>query len=257
MGMGGTALLGMLAFAYIHSFHSFNIHNFLPKRMAVAESAGGEVVARVGEAPVESREVQFVNFVLDTAQSEWSTILPNEFHKQWHDATLVVFRGATTAGCGGSGTITGPFYCPASDQVYIDLAFYDDLRQRFGASGDLAQAYVIAHEVGHHVQHLLGSDTIVYRAEHERPDRADLLAAALELQADCYAGVWMHHMQDDGKLTPKEIQDALNATAAAGADRKAGGHADTFAYASVDERWAWFNRGFDSGSADECGGDGH
>lgn len=256
VGMGGTALLAVLAFAYLHSFHSFNIHSFLPTHAIAIRSAGGDVVARVEEAPAESREVQFVNFVVDTAQSEWSTIVPSVYHKSWQDAKLVVFRGATTTGCGGAGPITGPFYCPSNEQVYIDLAFYDELRQRFGAAGDLAQAYVIAHEVGHHVQHILGADTIVYRAAQEHPDRANLLAAALELQADCYAGVWMHHMQDDGTLTDKEIQAALSAAAVVGAERaqKAGGHADTFTYGSADERWVWFYKGFAAGSPDQCGG---
>src|SRR5678816_2373662 len=148
----------------------------------------------------------------------------------WRDAKLVLFRNATQTGCGVGQTAMGPFYCPLDQRLYIDLAFYDELRTRFGAPGDFAQAYVLTHELGHHVQHLLGTDAKVRRAQRLYPDEANKLSVMLELQADCYAGVWGHYAQAGGALEPGDIDEGLAAAAAVGDDRiqrQATGHVNT------------------------------
>ena len=139
--------------------------------------------------------------------------------RPWHDAKLVLFRNATQTGCGVGQTAMGPFYCPLDQKLYIDLSFYDELHSRFGAPGDFAEAYVLAHELGHHVQHLLGTDAMVRRAQEQNPGAANELSVRLELQADCYAGVWAHETQRENILDPGDIEEGMNAAAAVGDDR--------------------------------------
>jgi predicted metalloprotease len=211
----------------------------------------------VQQSPAEAKEVQFVTFVLDTAESEWSRILPQQMNTPWHDAKLVLFRDQTPTGCGAGETAMGPFYCPRDERIYIDLAFYDELKNRFGAPGDFAQAYVIAHELGHHVQKLLGTDAKVRRAQQANPDQANALSVALELQADCYAGVWGYHMQQENVLESGDVEEGLNAASAVGDDRiqqQTTGHvnADTFTHGSAAQRSSWFKRGFQSGDPRQC-----
>jgi uncharacterized protein len=151
----------------------------------------------------------------------------------------------------------GPFYCPLDQKVYIDLGFYRDLRQRFGAPGDFAQAYVIAHEIGHHVQHLLGIDTEVRRVQNSRPERAAALSVRLELQADCLAGVWGNATRQRGILERGDAEEALGAAAAIGDDRiqrQSGGsvNRETWTHGSSKQRVAWFRRGFQSGRMQAC-----
>ena len=151
----------------------------------------------------------------------------------------------------------GPFYCPTDEKMYIDLAFYDELRTRFGAPGDFAEAYVLTHELGHHVQHLLGTDTEVRRAMQQNPDQANALSVALELQADCYAGVWANHTKDENILEPGDIDEGLNAAAAVGDDRiqkQTTGrvNVESFTHGSSQQRATWFRRGFTSGNPESC-----
>jgi uncharacterized protein len=219
-------------------------------------TVGGEV-APVQQSPEEAKEVQFVSFVLDTAQATWASILPRQMGTPWHDAKLVLFRNATQTGCGIGQTAMGPFYCPLDQKIYIDLGFYDELRSRFGAPGDFAQAYVLTHELGHHVQHLLGIDDRVRRAQIENPDQANALSVRLELQADCFAGIWAHETQREQMLEPGDVEEALNAASSVGDDRiqrAATGHvnADTFTHGTAAQRALWFRRGFDSGNPREC-----
>jgi predicted metalloprotease len=197
-----------------------------------------------------------VRFVFDTAQVTWSQVL-NAAGAQWHDAKLVLFRNATPTGCGVGQTAMGPFYCPNDQKIYIDLAFNDELHTRFGAPGDFAEAYVITHELGHHVQHLLGTDQKVRRAQEANPDQANALSVALELQADCYSGVWANHTKDEKILEPGDIDAGLTAAAAVGDDRiqkEATGHVnvDRFTHGSSQQRASWFKRGFDSGDPAAC-----
>src|SRR5919112_291400 len=151
----------------------------------------------------------------------------------------------------------GPFYCPLDEKVYIDLSFYDELKSKFGASGDFAQAYVIAHELGHHVQHLLGIDQQTRRAQQANPDMANTLSVRLELQADCYAGVWGASAAKRDKLDPGDVDEGLNAAAAVGDDRlqrQTTGRVNTesFTHGSAEQRAAWFRRGFSGGSPEQC-----
>jgi predicted metalloprotease len=250
MGIGGSVVLLVLSLIFGRDFISGSGEDTAPP-----STAGGDV-APVNQSPAEAKEVQLVKFVFDTAQATWSKVLPQE-GASWHDAKLVLFRNATQTGCGVGQTAMGPFYCPVDQKIYIDLAFYDELRTRFGAPGDFAEAYVITHELGHHVQHLLGIDAKVRRAQEQNPDQANALSVALELQADCYAGVWAHHTQDENILEPGDIDEGLNAAAAVGDDRiqkQATGRVrvESFTHGSSQQRASWFRRGYSSGSPEAC-----
>jgi predicted metalloprotease len=198
--------------------------------------------------------VDFISFVLDDTQKTWTEILPQQTNKQYHHAKLVLFRNYTQSGCGGAESATGPFYCPGDQKVYIDLGFYDELKQRFGAPGQFAQAYVLAHEIGHHVQNILG---IERQAEQGSRQGANSSSVKLELQADCFAGIWAHSTQQRGLLEQGDIQSALGAAAAVGDDRlqkMSTGHVspDSFTHGTSAERQKWFTAGFNSGEIASC-----
>jgi predicted metalloprotease len=200
--------------------------------------------------------VQFVSFVLDNTQATWAATLPR-MGAQYHDAKLVLFRDITQSGCGTAQATMGPFYCPLDEKVYVDLGFYDELRKRLGADGDFAQAYVIAHELGHHVQHILGMDQRVRQAQEQNPDIANQLSVRLELQADCYAGVWAHETNEQRLLENGDLEEAMNAAAAVGDDRlqrAATGrvNAESFTHGSSEQRMTWFRRGLQNGDPKSC-----
>jgi uncharacterized protein len=209
-------------------------------------------------SPAEDSLARMVSVVLADTEEVWEQIFREEVGEPYRDPRLVLFTGATQSGCGFAQAAVGPFYCPLDHSVYIDLGFYDDLR-RMGASGDLAQAYVIAHEVGHHVQTLLGiSQTVREQRQTLREAEGNALSVRQELQADCFAGVWAHRAhQQWGILEPGEIQNALDAAAAVGDDRlqKAGrGEVvpETFTHGTSEQRMRWFMRGFEEGRAGSC-----
>jgi predicted metalloprotease len=248
MGIGGSVILLVLSLIFGRDFISGSGDG-----VDVGQGAGGEVQ----QTPEEAKEVQFVSFVLDTAQANWAKLLPETMGAPWRDAKLVLFRNATQTGCGVGQTAMGPFYCPLDQRIYIDLGFYDDLRTRFGAPGDFAQAYVLTHELGHHVQHLLGTDERVRRAQESNPDQAKALSVRLELQADCYAGIWAHQTQQEQILEQGDIEEGLNAAASVGDDRiqrETTGHvnSDSFTHGSSAQRATWFKRGFSSGNPRDC-----
>jgi len=250
MGIGGTVVLLVLSLIFGRDFISGS------SEQAPSSSAGGEV-APADQSPAEQREVQLVSFVLDTAQATWARLLPKTENTAWHDAKVVLYRDATQTGCGVGQTTMGPFYCPNDEKIYVDLSFFDDLRSRFGAPGEFAQAYVLTHELGHHVQHLLGADAQVRRAQQGSPDQANGLSVRLELQADCYAGIWAHYSQEQQILEQGDIEKAMNAAAAVGDDRlqrQATGHVntDSFTHGSSAQRASWFRKGFDSGDPHAC-----
>jgi predicted metalloprotease len=206
--------------------------------------------------PAEEEQVQFVSFVLDDAQAMWAALLPRMGH-QYRNARLVLFREQVSSACGVAGSATGPFYCPGDEQVYIDLGFYDELAQRFGAPGDFAEAYVLAHEVGHHVQHVLGTNRAVAEASQRRPDQANALSVLLELQADCYAGIWAARAAADRRLEPGDLEEGLGAAAAVGDDRLQRASTGTvrpesFTHGTSEQRMTWFRRGFDRGDPAYC-----
>ncbi|MEZ4405273.1 MAG: neutral zinc metallopeptidase [Polyangiales bacterium] len=204
----------------------------------------------------ENRRVHFVGFVLDDVQSTWGRIF-SQRGQSYRRTQLVVFRDATRSGCGIGEAAMGPFYCPNDQRVYIDLGFYDELAREFGAPGDFAQAYVIAHEVGHHVQHLLGIDAAV-RAQAERdPSQRNALSVRQELQADCFAGVWARSTSQRQLLEPDDMAEAIRAASAIGDDRiqsqsGRGVNPETWTHGSSEQRMTWLRRGYDSGDMSAC-----
>ena len=209
--------------------------------------------------PANDEMAKFVGKVLAETEDTWRNVF-REAGSSYRDPKLVLFSGATPTACGTGETAQGPFYCPLDEKVYIDLAFYQDLRDRFQAPGEFAEAYVIAHEVGHHVQHLLGIANKVHSAQQSARSetQANALSVRMELQADCFAGVWakradsMKHI-----LEPGEIEQALTAASAIGDDRlqkKARGYAvpETFTHGSSEQRVRWFRRGIETGNMNQC-----
>ncbi len=214
----------------------------------------GQAAGPIEETPEERERVAFVSAVLDSTQNMWARVLPATGGAPYRDAKLVLFRGAVQSACGTGQSAMGPFYCPSDEKVYIDLSFYDELRQRFGAPGDFAQAYVIAHELGHHVQHILGIDQQVRRLQNQDPGAANALSVRLELQADCLAGVWGHEANKQGILEPGDIEEGLNAAAAIGDDRLSGGRIsrDSFTHGSSAQRVSWLRKGLETGDPNAC-----
>jgi predicted metalloprotease len=211
--------------------------------------------AEKGEAGKDELS-RFVGFVLDDAQSSWEDDFA-EAGRQYQPARLVLFTGGVSSGCGSASSAVGPFYCPADERVYLDLSFYGDMERQLGASGDFAWAYVIAHEVGHHVQQELGTSGEVDRLRREQPGEANALSVRLELQADCYSGVWAHSIFAAGDLEKGDVQEAIRASAAVGDDRlqsRGGGQVnpDSFTHGSSEQRTEWFNRGRANGEPGDC-----
>ena len=251
LGLGGFLLVAVLSIVFKTNFFSL-----LGGGGSVNVGQPGTTQSRPLNDPSEQREVQFVSFVLDDAQNTWKQVLP-KYGAQYRNAKLVLFRDVVQSGCGRAQSATGPFYCPADQKVYIDLGFYDELKNRFGADGDFAQAYVLAHEIGHHVQNLLGVDSKVREMQRARPDLANQLSTRLELQADCFAGVWGHSTEQRNILEAGEVDKAMNAAAAIGDDRlqRMAGRSvnpDSFTHGSSADRTKWFQKGFQTGDVAAC-----
>jgi len=250
MGAGGLLVLLILSVVFKQD---------LVSAFGGAALAGGEQTAEAGPvqaSPEEERMVLFVSFVLDSAQSYWERSFP-AMGAEYRRARLVLFRDAVESACGLAQSATGPFYCPGDQKVYVDLGFFDELAQRFGAPGDFAQAYVLAHEIGHHVQTLLGIESQVRRVQQRDPGNANQVQVRMELQADCLAGVWGHASERLGLLEPGDVEEGLGAAAAVGDDRiqrMATGRVnpDAFTHGSSEDRMRWFSRGFRSGRVEDC-----
>ena len=252
IGGGGLGIGGFLVLLVLSFIFKTNLFNF------VGGGGGGtsSVASRPVNDPREEPEVKFVSFVLDDTQSNWTHIM-QERGGDYRHAKLVLFRDSTVSGCGSAESATGPFYCPQDEKVYIDLGFFDELKQRFGAPGEFAQAYVLAHEIGHHVQKLLGTEQKVTRLMRSNPGQRNELSVRLELQADCYAGIWGHSTQQRKILDPGDVEQGLKAAAAVGDDRlqrMAGRQVspESFTHGSSEQRMQWFKTGFDSGSLESC-----
>lgn len=258
IGIGGAILLLILSFIFKTNFFALlsgggGSVNPSPSAVSEPNAPRGTSARDQAEKPL----VQFVSFVLDDTQKTWTEVLPQQSGKSYRHAKLVLFRDAIQSGCGGAQSATGPFYCPQDEKVYIDLGFYDELKRRFGAPGEFAQAYVLAHEIGHHVQKILGIEAQESQMRDENPRMKNVLSVKLELQADCFAGIWAQSTQQRGLLEQGDIQSALGAAAAVGDDRlqkMATGHVspDSFTHGTSEQRMSWFRKGFDSGSIAAC-----
>ena len=248
LGIGGTVIV--LALSLLTGRNLFQDLGVEPGAGGAAQQLSPQDSAR------QEQQVDFVVDVLNDAQNTWQQTL-SQSGQEFHPAKLVLFRNSTQSGCGVGQAAMGPFYCPVDEKVYIDLAFYDELSTRFGAKGDFAQAYVLAHELGHHIQHLTGTDAQVRSRQESDPGSANELSVRLELQADCYAGVWGHSAQSRNKLDPGDVDEALGAASAVGDDRiqqQTTGHVnvDAFTHGSAAQRAEWFKRGMESGDPRSC-----
>jgi uncharacterized protein len=248
LGIGGTVVV--LALSLIFGRDLFSDLGVSP-----AVGAASAPMSAADSAQQEE-QVQWISFVLDDVQGVWAKTLP-QTGARFSPARLVLFRNSTDSGCGPAQSAMGPFYCPLDQRVYLDLGFFDELQQRFGASGDFARAYVLAHELGHHVQHLEGTDARVRQAQENNPSAANELSVRLELQADCYAGVWAHSTDQRRLLEQGDVDEALGAASAVGDDRiqqRTTGriNVDSFTHGSAAQRSQWFKRGFQSGDPRSC-----
>ena len=247
VGVGGLVVLLLLSWV--------TGTDFLSLLNTGGDPASTGTTGTVASTPEEEEMVKFVSAVGHDVDDTWQKTLDG-----YRPATVVLFRDATQSGCGFAQAATGPFYCPADQKVYLDLGFFDELDRRFGAPGDFAQSYVIAHEFGHHVQHLLGTDQ---RVGGSRAG-ANSASVALELQADCYAGIWGHEASKDGRfeaghveLDPGDAEEALRAAASIGDDRlqrmSSGRVApDMFTHGTSAQRTQWFARGMQTGDPRQC-----
>ncbi len=250
IGLGGAAVLLVLSLVTGQNFFAL-LGNFVG-----TGSGGGQATAPYQSSPEEDKLVEFVSFVLDDVQGTWEKAFPVA-GKSYRHTKLVLFTDNVRSGCGFAETAMGPFYCPEDEKVYIDLGFYRELRERFGAPGDFAQAYVIAHEIGHHVQKILGLSERVREMQERRPSAANQLSVLLELQADCLAGVWAHSTEQRNILERGDVEEGINAAAAVGDDRiqkQAGARVnpETWTHGSSQQRVEWFKRGMEGGKVSDC-----
>ena len=254
--MGGKGIgLGTIVLALVAMY--FGVDPSIVLNQAV-EAPAPSAASRPAGPPANDAESKFIRHVLAETEDTWQQIF-RQNGKQYVEPTLVLFSGATRTACGVGQAAMGPFYCPADQKVYIDLSFYQELKTRYRAPGDFAQAYVIAHEVGHHVQNLLGISGKVQAARERASEReANALSVRLELQADCLAGVWAKNADAArGILEAGDLEEALQAATAIGDDtlqKQAQGYAvpDSFTHGSAEQRMRWFKRGMASGQLASC-----
>jgi predicted metalloprotease len=257
LGIGGFIIVALLSmFTGVDFFSMLGGGSSAPSSGASSVGTSGHVNA----SPSEEKLVDEMGAVARDADETWRGVLGSRYEP----TKVVLFRDSIQSACGFAQSATGPFYCPGDHKVYLDLSFFDELQQRFGAAGDFAQAYVLAHEIGHHVQNLIGTEAQVRQMQRATPGSANQASVRLELQADCYAGVWGHSASASGRaaqgkveLDPGDMEEALNAAAAIGDDRlqRLGtGRVmpEKFTHGSSAQRVEWFKRGFDSGDPNAC-----
>ncbi len=243
----GWAIIGIGALAYFSGFNPLSL-----------VMGGGTSTTHINKA-ADEKEKRFISTILGDTEKVWGKIF-KEHGATYKEPTLVLYRGSTTSGCGHASAQMGPFYCPSDQKVYLDLGFFDELKRKYQAGGDFAEAYVLAHEIGHHVQNMEGTLSKVQRMKQQARGQAgqNQLQVRVELQADCYAGVWAHY-EDKlfGSLEKGDIEEALNAASAIGDDtlqKKAQGYVvpDAFTHGSSAQRVEWFKRGMQSGDIASC-----
>lgn len=250
---GKTGLI-LIVIVVVAGFYGIDLTPLLTGDRGVGSSVSQPYV------PTEKEQelARFTSVVLKTTENTWESIF-RQSNREYPEPKLVLYSGATDTACGYGRSAMGPFYCPGDQTVYIDLSFYQDMKTKLGGGGDFAQGYVIAHEVGHHVQHILGIDKAVRQARQSGASQKEVnrLSVMLELQADCFAGVWGHVMQREGILEAGDLEEALNTASAIGDDRlqkQSTGQVvpDSFTHGTSKQRYTWFKRGFDSGKPDSC-----
>ena len=259
MGMGGVGIAGGGIGAVI--LVVLGLFLGVDPGVLLDEISGGNPQATSGSsrvpAPGEDRMRDFVSVVLADTEDTWGAIF-SQSGRQYEQPKLVLFSGAVQTACGTGQTASGPFYCPLDKKAYLDLTFFRELEQRFRAPGDFAQAYVIAHEIGHHVQTLLGITERVHAARQRGGPQANEMSVRLELQADCFAGVWAHHADRSRQILESgDVEEGLAAAAAVGDDRiqrQSQGHVvpESFTHGSSQQRVRWFKRGFQDGTLRGC-----
>ena len=270
-GGGGGGGIGIIGFVVLLVISLVTGHNFLGSLVSGGGGQGssytdqgqgnesgtyGPTAAPRAHPAGEDRDVQLISFVLDDAQKTWTGIFQT-MGKPYRHAKLVLYRGETYSGCGEAQSQTGPFYCPQDEKIYIDLSFWDELKRFGGSTSEFAQAYVITHELGHHVQKLLGIEGRESRLASEDRSERNPLSVDLELQADCFSGVWTHSTEQRGIVHPDDISAALSAAAAVGDDhlQSMSGRAvspESWTHGSSAEREKWFRAGLDGGTVDSC-----
>ena len=253
LGIGGLLVMLILSWATGIDFLSLVGNSGAP-----TETVGTS--GTVASTPEEEKLVDYVDAVMDDTQETWQRLLGSRYQP----TKARLFRDAIQSACGVAESASGPFYCPGDHYVYLDLGFFNELNRRFGASGDFAEAYVLAHEVGHHVQNLLGIDAQMRQLQAQQPSARNDLSVRLELQADCFAGVWAHQTNKSGRaasgrmeMESGDLEEGLRAASAIGDDRiqrMSTGHVfpDKFTHGSSEQRVTWLRRGFDSGDPDAC-----
>jgi predicted metalloprotease len=260
-GMGGRGLavgggLGSLVLALVVMLLGGDPSSVVPPPEAAGPGTGGSGPVQASAEEEQLRE--FISVVLADTEDTWPSLLARE-GVQYQEPRLVLFRDGVRSACGTQSSAVGPFYCPPDQRVYLDLGFFDELSRKFGAPGDFAQAYVVAHEVGHHVQNLLGVSQQVDAARRRLSEaQGNQLSVRTELQADCFAGIWAHHAQKQRKvLEPGDVEEGLQAAAAIGDDtlqKRAQGRVvpESFTHGSSAQRVEWFQRGFQAGTLEAC-----
>ncbi|AVP86295.1 KPN_02809 family neutral zinc metallopeptidase [Aeromonas hydrophila] len=250
--IGGKGRLILLVVVMVAGYYGVDLSPLLSEPTTQSQPQRQEM-----SQPAKDPLARFTSVMLASTKDAWGEIF-QQSGSRYQAPKLVLYRGATRTGCGQGQSVMGPFYCPADRTVYIDLSFYQEMRDKLGADGDFAQGYVVAHEVGHHVQNLLGIERKM-REQQQGLSRAEQnkLSVKLELQADCFAGVWGHYMQREQVLEHGDLEEALNAAQAIGDDRlqqQSQGRVipDSFTHGSSAQRYDWFKRGFDSGKPASC-----
>lgn len=252
LGLGTMVVLGLIGYAL-----------GIDPRLLI----GGAEMLQGARAPQQQTQAggrpsddigRFVSVVLAQNEDVWDKVMPRDTNKAYEPPRLVLFRGVDRSGCGTAQSAMGPFYCPVDRRVYLDTSFFDEMKRKLGGGGDFAYAYVVAHEVGHHIQNLLGILPRVEQMKQRASERdANALSVRVELQADCFAGVWAFHVQQMGRLDQGDIEEAMNTASAIGDDKlqkAAQGYVvpDSFTHGSAEQRTRWFMSGFRSGTLKSC-----
>jgi predicted metalloprotease len=253
LGIGGLVIVGILSLVFHQNFFALLNGGGTMARTAPVHNRAPNTALDAREKP----EVDFVSAVDKDVQQSWQTMLPQQARLPYRHAKLVLFRDSTHSGCGAAESATGPFYCPQDEKVYLDLGFFQELKEKFAAPGEFAEAYVIAHEMGHHVQKILGIESKVRLYQQQNPREENHMSVKLELQADCFAGVWGNNTQSRMKINDADVASALKAAAAVGDDRlqRMAGRSvspENFTHGSSAQRTAWFKKGLQSGQIAAC-----